>query len=102
MMKKLLTFFLFGLIALTSAFAQAQKVSGKVVGSDDGLPLPGVTIKVAGTQRGVLTNGDGMFTVDATVGSQLVFSYIGFTGQTITVPPGNFPLVKLAVSTRLL
>jgi TonB-linked SusC/RagA family outer membrane protein len=102
MKKNLLTILLLGFFAFSGAFAQSRKTTGKVIGSDDGLPLPGVTVKVKGTQTGVQTDGDGKFSIDATVGAQLVFSYIGFTEQTIAVPAGTFPVVKLVTNTRLL
>ncbi len=66
-----------------------RKVTGTVVASD-GVPLPGVNISVKGTQIGASTDFDGMYTIqipDDT--SILVFSYIGFVNQEVTVGNKN-------------
>ncbi|MCX2477986.1 TonB-dependent receptor [Pedobacter sp. MC2016-15] len=53
-------------------------VRGKVV-DEKGETLPGVTIKVKGTQRGVTTSGDGTFTITVPADATLVVSYVGYT-----------------------
>lgn len=54
-----------------------KKVSG-VVRDPNGDPLPGVTVAVKGTARGVITNGEGKFEIDADDGAVLVFTAIGY------------------------
>jgi len=49
----------------------------------NGEPIPGVNVKVVGTNTGTATNLDGHFSVKAAVGSELQFSYIGFATQTV-------------------
>jgi len=63
-----------------SAAVNAQTISGKVVGDDDGLPLPGVNVVVKGTNIGTATDLDGNFTLNAMNASNpvLVFTYIGY------------------------
>lgn len=65
--------------------AQTIVVSG-VVKDVNGLPLPGVTIKVKGTNKGVLTGNNGSYRIEA-VDEQaiLVFSFIGYVVQKIPV-----------------
>lgn len=55
-----------------------KTIKGKVV-NEDGIALPGVSVKVKGLQTGVSTDASGNFsvTVDA-VSVTLIFSYIGF------------------------
>ena len=66
MKQKLLTFLLLGLIAISSAFAQADRtVTGKVLGRDDGLPLPGVSVRVKGSAIGTTTGPDGNYTISS-------------------------------------
>lgn len=67
-------------VALT-ADAQGVEVFGRVVGAEDGQPLPGVTVVEKGTTNGTVTDFDGNFWLDAREGAQLVFSFIGFTTQ---------------------
>ncbi len=50
-----------------------------------GLPLPGVTILVNGTPRGVITDTDGTYTIEAGKDDKLVFSFIGMETQVIEV-----------------
>ncbi|WP_010520984.1 SusC/RagA family TonB-linked outer membrane protein [Aquimarina agarivorans] len=48
-------------------------------------PLPGVDIMVAGTSTGTSTNFDGEYMINAAEGDVLLFTYIGFVDQRITV-----------------
>ena len=59
-------------------------VSGRVSGPD-GAGLPGVTVLVRGTSIGASTNSEGRFSLNAPEGSTLVFSFVGFTTQTVVV-----------------
>lgn len=76
------------LIALFMAipvFAQNVDVSGTVV-DDNGDPLIGVTVMVSGSSNGVATDLDGNYTLKSVPSKgKLVFSYIGYTQQTIDV-----------------
>lgn len=77
------------------AYAQ-QTVSGVVV-DESGEPLIGVSIQVKGTTNGTITDFDGNFTVDNVKSSDvLVFSYIGYSNQEITV--GKQTTVKVTLS----
>lgn len=62
-----------------------RKVEGFV--TDEGGPLPGVTVMVQGTQIGVATDANGKYTLDCPDVSNLVleFSYVGMRPQKITV-----------------
>ena len=53
----------------------AQVISGKV--SDDSGALPGVSVIVKGTAKGTTTDFDGMYSLSASNGDTLVFSYVG-------------------------
>ncbi|MDW7693748.1 SusC/RagA family TonB-linked outer membrane protein [Flammeovirgaceae bacterium SG7u.111] len=62
-----------------------QKVSGVVISSDDGQPLPGVSILIVGTTTGTTTDIDGKYSLEIPSGTKLRFSYIGFIPQDIDV-----------------
>lgn len=103
MKQKLLIFFLFGLFALNNAFAQNRKITGTVTGSDDGQPLPGVSVMVQGTKTGTLTDGQGQYVLNLPAdGRTLVFTFIGYATQNVTIGGSNTYNVKLATSTRQL
>lgn len=76
------------------SFAQEKTVTGTVTSAVDGLPLPGVNVIVKGTSRGVQTDFDGNYAIKASEGETLVFSYIGFKTQELSVgSESNVPVV---------
>ena len=82
-MDKKLMALVAGLTLSTSmAFAQSQ-ISGKVTSSEDGSPVIGASIKVAGTNTGTVTDIDGNFSLNAPAGSKLEISYIGMVSKTV-------------------
>lgn len=67
-------------------FSQEHSVSGKVTDEGDGTALPGVSILIKGTTEGVSTDFDGNYTLDVTNNDAvLVFSFIGFSEQEISI-----------------
>lgn len=56
-----------------------------IVTDEDGLPLPGVTVLIQGTDIGTQTDFDGAFSLDAEKGDILVFSYLGFASRELGV-----------------
>lgn len=59
------------------SFAQEKTISGTV--SDETGPLPGVNVIIKGTSNGTQTDFDGNYTLKASVGDVIVFSYVGMT-----------------------
>lgn len=104
-MKKLVLS-LFILCALSaSVFAQERTVTGTVVSSEDGLPVPGATVKVKEVPAAVVgTGSDGKFSFRvAAAGKTLVVSYLGFSTQEVSIPAsGNVGTVRLAVDAQSL
>ncbi len=68
----------------TQAPNQNIKVSGQVVDAD-GEPLIGATVRVKGSDVGVITDLDGNFQVDAPANATLLISYVGFKDREIAV-----------------
>jgi TonB-linked SusC/RagA family outer membrane protein len=81
MKKNLLLLFWSIILLTTQTFAQQLTVSGKVTSAEDGLPIPGVSIKVKGSQTVTQTNNNGIYSIKAQSGDMLAFSYIGMTTQ---------------------
>ncbi len=67
-----------------SAFAQSI-VTGKIKDNTEGTAMPGVNVQVKGTNRGAVTDVDGMYSVQASSGDVLVYSFIGYAPQEILV-----------------
>lgn len=59
------------------SFAQEKTITG-TISDENGLPLPGVNIVIKGTTTGTQTDFDGKYSISATSGSVLVFSYVGY------------------------
>ena len=73
------------LLLVFSVFhGQTIKVSGNV-SDESGMPLPGVSVLIEGTSKGVATDFDGLYSIDVSANSTLTFSYLGFTTQKIKV-----------------
>ena len=87
---------------ITTAFAQEVTVTGKVVDKDSQEPLPGVSIVVVGTTTGTITNFDGEYSISVPTGSNLMFSYIGYSDVTKVVSSDGTMNVELATSTESL
>jgi hypothetical protein len=69
--------FVWLLFATTLTYSQ-KLIKGIVVDSASFTNLPGVNVKVKGTNRGTSTNASGIFTIVATESDTLVFSSVGY------------------------
>ena len=74
------------LYSLTLKYVIADKISG-IVTDHQGNPLAGATILVKGTNKGVQSDVNGNFSINAKPNSTLVISYVGF--ETIEIEIGN-------------
>ncbi|MCL4640931.1 MULTISPECIES: SusC/RagA family TonB-linked outer membrane protein [Olivibacter] len=96
MKQKLLSFFLASFLLLGAAYAQERTIRGKVT-SQDGEPLPGVSVVVSGTTVGTQTNQDGNFSLNApSSATSITVSYIGFASQVINLTASNEYNISLA------
>lgn len=66
-------------------FAQDRTVTGKVTSADDGSGIPGVNILEKGTSNGTVTDADGNFRMSVGSNAALVFSFVGYATQEISV-----------------
>ena len=92
-MKMMLKGFLFFAALLCFGMTEAQTVSGTV--SDNQGPLPGATVVVKGTATGTTADFDGNYSISANAGDVLVFSYVGYAAQEITV--GNQSTINVVL-----
>lgn len=84
-MKLKLNGFLVLFLVLISqiSFAQKRTVSG-VVSDNAGIPMPGVSVLIKGTQTGTQSDFDGKYSLKASPDQVLIFSYIGMKTQEVT------------------
>jgi TonB-linked SusC/RagA family outer membrane protein len=77
-------------------------VTGMVT-DESGLGLPGVSVLVKGTQRGVITDPDGRFKISVVNGNAaLVFSYVGYESKEVLVGSQSQLSVSLRVDNKSL
>ncbi len=76
-MKNFYLFILFILCPFQQLFAQQITVKSTVT-DELNAPLPGVSISITGTSKGVITDIDGNFSIEAEKENILRFSYLGY------------------------
>ena len=89
------------MLSITQVFAQNRTVTGTVKANDDGLPIPGVTVKVKGSAIGTQTNAAGKYTLSVPNGAVLTFGFVGYASREETVK-GAILNVTLSVSSTQL
>src|SRR5512145_793097 len=73
------------LFGFGAAFGQNIQIKGTVTSAEDGNTLPGVYVKIKGTNTGTATDADGNFQISVANDATLVFSSIGFRDQEVAV-----------------
>ncbi len=94
-----LKWIIFIILPFGAAYGQTTSVSGVVISSEDGGPIPGVTVVVPSTNNGAITDIDGRFVLQ--IGPEvthLAFSYIGYESQTVAIAGRSTINVTLQVS----
>lgn len=85
-MKKLLQSLLILLFVASAAMAQERTITGTVTAKEDGLPIPGASVKVKGTDVGVSTGSNGSFSFKVPAKATILqISSIGFLTQEIVI-----------------
>jgi len=82
--------------------AQTIKVSGEVISGDDRQPIPGVAVRIKGSQTGSSTDGNGRFTVNVEPGATLEFISLGYGTEEKLIESATFLKVTLKVEAKQL
>ncbi|WEK19396.1 MAG: SusC/RagA family TonB-linked outer membrane protein [Candidatus Pedobacter colombiensis] len=100
-MKKLLQGLFILMFIAGAAMAQDRTITGTVTGKDDGLPIPGISVKIIGTTIGTSTDANGKYAVKlASQSASLEFSSIGYLKQVIAVGSSNVINVVLVTDAK--
>jgi TonB-linked SusC/RagA family outer membrane protein len=81
-----------------SGWSQSKQISG-VISSDDGKPISGANVTIKGKPGGTQTNEDGEYSITASNGDLLVFSYSGYVTQEAEV--GAASTISITLSTEV-
>ncbi len=101
-MKRLYVLLPVLLFIIGSVSAQQGMVKGRVIEQETGEPLPGVSILIENSTRGVTTDIDGTFEIRAVSTDKLTFSFMGMESQTIEVKDQTFIEVEMRQLASLL
>jgi len=67
------------------AFQDKGRIAGRVTDQLDHTPLPGVNVRIKGSNKGTVTDGTGQFFVPAKAGDVLVLTYVGYENKELTL-----------------
>jgi TonB-linked SusC/RagA family outer membrane protein len=98
-LRQLLMVLLFSLSLIPALRAQKLNITGKV--SEATGAIPGVSVRIKGTNQGTLTNDQGKFTLSANVGDTLIFNHVSYVSQAVAVKstdPVNVTLTAVSQS----
>ena len=84
MLKKLLFTFLCAVLTMCSIKVIGQEIRGKVL-DEKGEPMIGVSVKVKGKPLATSTNQNGTFAINGSNNDVLLFSYLGYLNQELTI-----------------
>ena len=96
-MKKLLPFIT--MMLLSVVVLGQQKITGTVKDAQSGDPIPGTNVFIKGTNTGVTTNLDGVYTIQAESNETLVFSFIGY--KTLEEEVGSRSIINISMEFNL-
>ena len=101
-MRKYLLLIMISFVSM-QLFGQGRTITGKITDADNGEYMPGVTILLDGTQNGTISDFDGKYTINVPEsGGTLVFSFVGYETQRITLGEKNVVYVSLKMSQEIL
>jgi len=72
-------------IISTSLFAQSNIINGVVRDAKDKSAIPGVNVYISNTKNGTVTDLNGRYSLNASKGDTLIFSFIGYDDEKIIV-----------------
>jgi TonB family protein len=85
---------------LAATSQPGKAVTGKVIFSDTGAPATGASVIVKNSTTGTIVGKDGTFTLELKEKAEVVFSFVGYTSQTLWCEPGEVKQVSLERSTN--
>ena len=84
----------------TQKIADASIIVSGTVTDEKGLPLPGVTVVVEGTDKSAATDKDGQYTIKADGKQTLVFSFIGYKKAKVVIDNNQQINVRLIIESN--
>lgn len=89
------------LVFLMGGLLFAQQTIQGLVTDESGIPLPGATILIDGTNDGTTTDFDGNFSIEASDGQTLLISFVGYKSSLVPVSGDSTYNISLQMSQAL-
>ena len=100
MKRKYMLFSLLGVLMVQFGFAQQKTITGNIT-DETGNALPGATVLIENTYRGVTSDFDGNYSMEASENEVLIYSYVVYTDKKITIDASNNYNVNLNLDNKL-
>ena len=86
---------------MVESISFTKTVTGKIL-DETGDGLPGVSVMIKSSKKGIVTNANGAFTLDLKEGDVIVVSYVGYKSKEITYTGQNDLTIKMDLDTTSL
>ncbi len=83
------------LFGFSAIFAQDIQVRGMVTSAEDGSPLPGVYVRIGGTNTGTATDVNGNYQLTVSPDASLIFSSVGM--KTVEIPIAGQAIIDVVM-----
>ena len=100
-MNQYIRHYLLSLVFLMGGLLFAQQTIQGLVTDESGIPLPGATILIDGTNDGTTTDFDGNFSIEASDGQTLLISFVGYKSSLVPVTGDSTYNISLQISQAL-
>ncbi|MCG8320232.1 MAG: TonB-dependent receptor [Cytophagales bacterium] len=78
------------------------KITGQVTDAFSNTPIPSVNVVIVGTNKGTVSNIDGIYELTVKEGDEVMFSFIGYESQTVKIGKVKIINIRLSASTEML
>jgi len=95
-MKKSLLLSILAFMIVGVAFAQSNKITGKIIDEKLNIPIEFATIKVLKTNKFVVSNSKGEFSIEANVGDKVEITHISYQTKTIELQNSQTTVLQSA------
>ncbi|AYL96158.1 SusC/RagA family TonB-linked outer membrane protein [Mucilaginibacter celer] len=99
--SRLLLLFVVCLFTYSNLQAQSLTIRGIIL-DDANQPLPGVSVRIKGTNTGTVTGIEGRFTIAATKGDVLTFNFVGYASQEVTIGTETYLSIQMKSDSKSL
>ena len=94
-MRKLTLLIAAMVLCIGAVFGQGTTISGTVLDQQTNDPVIGAAVMVVGTTTGTITDYDGKFSINCSLGAELQFTFMGY--QSFKVTAKNAMIVDISV-----